>query len=219
MVSAIGTLQVNLTVTVVTAVVGLFGSTAIAAYGIASRIEYVLIPLLFGLGTGIVTMVGINVGANQHERARRVAWTGAAIAFGATEIIGLLAAAFPGAWLRLFTQDAEVLALGTLYLHRMAPAYGAIGLIMALYFAGQGMKRVMWPVLAGTLRMIVAALIGWLAVVQFGAALSTLFVIVALGAVAAALVVAIAQFAGGNPRASATSAAEAQRPGLRVAAE
>ena len=47
--SAIGTVQVNLTVTLVTAAVGRFGAAAIAGYGIASRLDYIQIPLLFGL--------------------------------------------------------------------------------------------------------------------------------------------------------------------------
>jgi putative MATE family efflux protein len=200
--SAIGTLQVNLTVTFVTAVAGRFGAAAIAGYGIASRLDYVQIPLLFGLGTAIVTMVGVNVGANQSGRARRIAWIGGAIAFGTTEAIGLLAAIFPRAWLGLFSQEPEVLSLGTLYLHSMAPVYGAVGLSMALYFASQGMKRVLWPVLAGTVRMIVAALFGWLAVVQFGAGLSTLFLIVALAAVLSAVIVTVAILAGAWGRSS-----------------
>jgi Na+-driven multidrug efflux pump len=194
--STIGTLQVNLTVTFVTAIVGRFGAAAIAGYGIASRLDYVQIPLLFGLGTAIVTMVGINVGADQVARARRIAWIGGAIAFGITEAIGLLVAIFPQAWLGLFTHAPDVLALGTLYLQRVAPVYGAVGLSMALYFASQGMKRMLWPVLAGMVRMVVAALIGWLAVVQFGAGLSTLFLIVALAAVLSAAIVSVAVLAG-----------------------
>ena len=42
-------------------------------------------------------MVGTNFGAGQRARARRVAWTGALIAAGATEAIGLAAAFFPNA--------------------------------------------------------------------------------------------------------------------------
>lgn len=93
--SALGTIQINLTVAFVTGIVGLFGSDAIAGYGIASRLDYMQIPLLFGLGTAVVTMVGINVGAGQIERARRIAWTGAVIAAGFTELIGIAAAIFP----------------------------------------------------------------------------------------------------------------------------
>src|SRR5260370_30738304 len=125
-----------------------------------SGLGYVQIGLLFGLGTGPGAVGGINGGAGQMARARSIAWTGAAIAFAMTETIGLLAAIFPHAWLGLFSNQPEVLAHGTLYLRTVAPFYGAIGIGMALYFASQGARRVMAPLLAGTARMIVAALIG-----------------------------------------------------------
>ena len=75
--SAVGTAQFNLTVLLVTGAVGVFGADALAGYGIASRLDYLLIPLLFGLGTAVVTMVGTNVGAGAVARARRIAWAGA----------------------------------------------------------------------------------------------------------------------------------------------
>lgn len=68
--------------------------------------------------------------------------------------------------------------------------------------ASQGVKRVLWPVLAGTVRLIVAAVIGWLAVVQFGAGLSTLFLIVALAAALSAAIAAAAILAGAWGRGS-----------------
>ena len=55
----------NLTVILVTGAVGLFGTTALAAYGISSRLDYVMIPILFGLCTATLTMVGVNIGAGQ----------------------------------------------------------------------------------------------------------------------------------------------------------
>jgi putative MATE family efflux protein len=194
--SAIGTVQVNLTVAFVTAAVGRFGADAIAGYGIASRLDYLQIPLIFGLGTAMVTMVGHNIGAGQMARARRVAWIGAALAFGMTEVIGLAAAIFPQGWIGLFSDDPQVLAMGTLYLRTVAPVYGAVGLGLALYFASQGAKRVLFPVLAGTVRMIVAAFVGWSAVVWFGAGLSTLFQITALAAVSYGVLTAIAMIGG-----------------------
>jgi putative MATE family efflux protein len=194
--SAIGTVQVNLTVTLVTAAVGRFGADAIAGYGIASRLDYIQIPLIFGLGTALVTMVGHNIGAGQSARARSIAWIGAAIAFGMTETIGLAAAIFPQAWIGLFSDEPEVMAMGTLYLRTVAPVYGAVGLGLALYFASQGAKRVLFPVLAGTVRMIVAAFIGWAAVIWFGAGLSTLFQITALAAVSYGFLTAVVMMGG-----------------------
>jgi MATE family, multidrug efflux pump len=143
-----------------------------------------------------VTMVGINIGAEQMARARRIAWIGAALAFGMTEFIGLAAAIFPHAWLGLFSDEPQVLALGTLYLRNVAPVYGPIGLAMALYFASQGAKRVLLPVLAGTVRMIIAAFIGWSVVIWFDAGLSTLFQIVALAAVSYGVLTATAVLGG-----------------------
>jgi putative MATE family efflux protein len=196
--SAIGTIQVNLTVAFVTAAVGRFGADAIAGYGIASRLEYIQIPLLFGLGTAVVTMVGINIGAEQLARARRIAWIGAALAFGVTEFIGLAVTVFPHAWLGLFSDEPRVLALGTLYLRNVAPFYGAIGLALVLYFASQGAQRVLFPVLAGTVRMVIAAFIGWAAVVWLGASLATLFQIIALAAVTYGVLTAVAVMLGGG---------------------
>ncbi|EPR23218.1 hypothetical protein L905_08510 [Agrobacterium sp. TS43] len=190
--SAVGTIQVNLTVTFVTAAVGHFGADAIAGFGIASRLDYLQIPIIFGLGTAIVTMVGINIGAGQIERARRVAWVGAGIAFGITQTIGILATLFPMTWMRLFTADPDVQQLGSQYLQIVAPAYGAVGLGLALYFASQGLKRVLLPVLAGTVRMILAAFVGWASVIWFQASLNSLFQIVAVAAIAYGALTALA---------------------------
>lgn len=210
--SAIGTVQVNLTVTLVTAAVGRFGADAIAGYGIASRLDYIQIPLIFGLGTALVTMVGHNIGAGQPARARRIAWTGAAIAFGMTEAIGLAATLCPQAWIGLFSDEPQVLAMGTLYLRTVAPVYGAVGLGLALYFASQGAKRVLFPVLAGTVRMIVAAVIGWAAVIWFGAGLSTLFQITALAALSYGLLTAAAMMGGAWGRHHASHPPVRRRP-------
>jgi hypothetical protein len=112
-------------------------------------------------------------------RARRIAWTGALVSAAATEAIGLFVALFPKAWLGLFTCDAQVLAAGASYLHVVAPFYGAVGLGFLLYFVSQGAGRVMFPFFAGTVRPVVAAGIGWLAVAALGAGPLTLFAIVA----------------------------------------
>ncbi|OWV87602.1 MATE family efflux transporter [Rhizobium sp. R635] len=181
--SAIGTIQVNLSVVFVTAAVGHFGIDALAGYGIASRLDYLQIPVIFGVGTAIVTMVGLNIGAGQVERARRVAWLGAALAFGFSAVVGIVATAWPWVWMRLFTGSVEVVAQGSLYLTTVAPFYPVVAFGLALYFASQGAKRVLLPVLAGTMRMVIAAFIGWATVEWMGADLPTLYAIVALSAI------------------------------------
>jgi putative MATE family efflux protein len=205
--SALGTIQSNLTVVLVTGAVGLFGTDAIAGYGIASRLDYILVPLLFAFGSAVLTMVGANMGAGQVARAERIAWRGGFIAAGVTEAIGLAAALFPHAWLSLFSTDAKVIETGTLYLQLVAPCYGAFGLGMLLYFAGQGAGRVLWPVLAGTARMIVAAIGGWLAIKTLGADLRGLFAIIAASSLAFGVITATALRLQGWGRATAPAGA------------
>jgi Na+-driven multidrug efflux pump len=181
---SVNTMLTNLTVVLITGLVGPFGTLALAGYGMGARLEYLQIPLVFGMGTALVAMVGTNVGAGQIARAERVAWTGAGIAAGVTASIGLLAAAFPRLWLGLFTADPQAQAVGVTYLLIVGPFYGFFGLGLALYFAAQGAGRLGWPLTAGFLRLTVAAAGGWLAGYWFGWGLPGIF-----GAMAAALMV------------------------------
>src|SRR5262249_53932251 len=192
-VAALITVQTNLTIAIATGLVGRFGPAAIAGYGTGSRLEYLLIPLVFGLGGPLVALVGTNIGAGRRERALRAAWIGAAIAAGPCEPIGLCAAIFPLAWLSLFGSDPAMLEAGTRYLHCVGPVYGLFGLGMGLYFASQGAGRLKWPWLANMARLVIAAAGGWLAL-RFGGDLSGIFVAlaVALGAVGVVNATAVA---------------------------
>ena len=182
-VAALITVQTNLTIAIATGFVGRFGPAAIAGYGTGSRLEYLLVPLVFGLGGPLVAMVGTNIGAGRRDRALRAAWIGAGIAAGLTEIIGLCAAAVPHAWLSLFDTDPAMLDAGSRYLRVVGPFYGLFGLGMALYFASQGAGRLAWPLLANLTRLLIAAGGGWLALRWSG---DVSYVFVALSAALAA---------------------------------
>ena len=81
-VGTISTLQTTLTVALTTALVGTAaGPDGVAGYGTGSRLEYLLIPVVFGLGAPMVALVGTNIGAGQRARALRIALTGGSIAF------------------------------------------------------------------------------------------------------------------------------------------
>ena len=175
--SSIVSLSTNISIAVATGLAGLVGPAAVAGYGTGARIEYLLVPLVFGLGAPVAAMVGTCIGAGRNDRALRVAWIGAAIAFSLTEAIGLAAACFPSAWLSLFGSDPQMLETGSLYLRIVGPAYGFFGGGLALYFASQGAGRVGWAMTAAVLRVIIAAAGGWLAVTIFGS--TGLFVVIA----------------------------------------
>src|SRR5258708_1834959 len=124
-VASVTTSQTIFTVSLTTPLVGAAaGPGAIAGYGTGGRLEFLLVPLVFGLGAPLVALVGTNIGAGQTARALRIAMTGAAVAFGLTETLGLVAAIWPQAWLGLFGDDPTMLATGPVYLQIVRPAYG-----------------------------------------------------------------------------------------------
>ncbi len=192
--AAITTAFSNLTVIIVTSAVGFFGINAIAGYGNAARLDYVLIPILFGLATAVLTMVGINMGAGNAARAKRIGWVGGFIGAALTGLIGLLAAIFPDSWLHLFSHDADVLAPAYIYLKTVAPIYFAYGLGFVLMFAVQGTGHGLWGFMASALRMVIAAGVGWVAVAKFDANMQTLSWIVAASYAAFCLVTVASMF-------------------------
>ena len=76
-----------------------------------------------------------------------------------------------------------MIATGSAYLRFVGPAYGFFGLGLALYFASQGAGRLMWPLLGGFARLVIAVGGGWLALDMTG---SLPFVFVMLGVALAA---------------------------------
>ena len=137
-------------------------------------------------------MVGINIGAGYVARAKQIAWVSVALGVGLTETIGLLVALSPLSWLHLFSHDPHVLAPAIIYLHIVAPAYGLLGSGFVISFAMQGAGHVLWPYVGSTLRMIIAAGFGLIAVKFLGAGMLGLATIVAASLGAYMLVTAVA---------------------------
>lgn len=139
-----------------------FGVDALAGFGIGIRLELLLVPIAFAIGVACVPMVGMAIGADRVERARRVAWMGALLAAGLIGAIGIGIAIEPTLWGRLFTTNPAVLEAAGDYLEIAGFGFPAYGLGLCLYFASQGSGRILGPVLAGTARLAVVVAGGYL---------------------------------------------------------
>lgn len=180
----------NLSIATATALVGTFGTAALAGYGLAARLEYVMVPIAFGFGTALTTLVATNMGAGQRGRALRAAWVGGFTVAGITGLIGIAAAFAPGLWMDRFTGTADVIAFGADYLRIVGGCYGFFGLGLALFFASQGAGRMFWPLAGSLARLLIVAGGGWLAVRAAGAGPTVLFVVIAASFAAYALTIA-----------------------------
>ena len=184
----------NLSVVLLTGIAGHLGREVAIGYAMGARLEYILIPLAFGFGTAIVAMVGTNWGAKQYRRAREIAWTGGATVAAACATIGLFVALFPDLWMGLFSNDPEIVRLGTWYLRIVGPIYGLYGLGMALYFATQGFGSVIWTVTANAVRLLASAGCALIAIYWLDLGAIGFFVAIAGGFCAYAALTAVAMF-------------------------
>ncbi len=156
-------LQSVLAVLVVTGLVARLGIAPLAGYSIGQRLEFLLIPIAFGIGVASVPMVGMAMGAGNVARARKVAWTAGILSAINLAVVGAVVTAFPHWWAGMFSSDPAVLDAAYQYLRLAGPAFGFFGLGLTLYFASQGSGKVLGPVLASTLRLVVVAAVGaWL---------------------------------------------------------
>lgn len=174
----------NLTAMLVTGLVGRFGVAALAGYGIGVRLEFMLVPLAFGVGSGLTTLVGVAAGANDWRRAVHAAWIGSLAAGLGIGIFGWIVALVPEGWARLFTSDPDVVAATAAYITHVAPFYCLFGIGMTLSFASQGAGRMKAPFAAGITRLLVATTGGWFAIDQLGWGLQGVFAAIAVGMIA-----------------------------------
>jgi Na+-driven multidrug efflux pump len=181
----------NLTLAALTGYASALGATALAGFGAAVRLEYLMYPLVFGLGAAVLAMVGTNIGARQFSRAVRIAWTAAALSAGVTVGIGLFVIAWPNAWTGLFSSSPAVQIMAASYLCIVAVAYPFIGL-NTLTAAFQAMGQTLWPLIGVASRALVVAIGGWIVIHAMDAGLVGLAVVTAAGLITAGAIIAVA---------------------------
>ena len=171
----------NLTTIMVTAQLKTYGTVAVAAYGISARLEFMMIPLSFGIGAALTSLVGGAAGAGNWPRARRTAWLGGVLAFLVTGLFGVITAWSPLAFVSLFTPDPAVAKIAAAALAVIGPAFGGFGLGMAMYFAAMGAHRMGWPIVAALSRFGLAVGGGYVLANILGLGMQGHFIGVALG--------------------------------------
>ena len=164
------------TILVLTGLVGTFGTEALAGYGIGSRVEFLMIPLIFGIGTAMTSIVGANIGAKEIIRAEKVGIYGGSTAGIVSVFIGLTLALFPESWIQFFTNDPKAFEVTKQYIQLVGPFYIFQGVGLSLYFASQGANAMKWPTIATIIRFLVASVGGAVSVYWLGLGIESIFI-------------------------------------------
>lgn len=121
--------------TIMTVLVTVFGTTAVAAYGVGSNVLMVVIIPALGLSLAVAAFVGQNIGAGRMDRAVAAVKIGSMISFGVLSIIGCITFVTAPYIVNFFitSGSADVVALAVQYVHVMAFMFGFIGLQMVFF--------------------------------------------------------------------------------------
>ena len=103
--------SVSVVITVYNHILGGFGAQAVATFGIIFRLNGVVIFILFGIGHGVLPMVGFNYGAGLFERLRQTVRTAVKWSLAVAGVSILLALLFTEPLIAIFTDDQSLLAI------------------------------------------------------------------------------------------------------------
>ncbi|MEN6473254.1 MAG: MATE family efflux transporter [Syntrophaceae bacterium] len=154
--ASLNMLTVGLGIFVIIAFISPFGKAAVAAYGIAVRIEQIVLLPAIGLSVATLTLVAHSNGARLFGRIRQTLRAvlvsgGICMALG-----GLVILLLAETCMRIFSADAEVIRIGATYLRIDALALYAYVILSVHVATLQGIKKPGFAVLIGLLRQIIA---------------------------------------------------------------
>jgi putative MATE family efflux protein len=107
-------------------ILSIYGSHAVAAYGLGGRVDMLIILPFVGISTALLSLVGMYYGASRGDLVNRIASYAITRTLLASVVFGCLVFLFPGIFLRVFTGDDSVIPIGKEYLRYIVFAYPMI---------------------------------------------------------------------------------------------
>ncbi len=148
--------SVALGIFLITWFVSRFSSEGVAAYGIAVRIEQIVLLPTIGLNIAVLALTGQNNGARRYDRIRQAINTSMAWGIAMMAAGGILLLLLGRPLMDFFTEDPEVVDIGSGYLRVAAITLCAYVVLFQTVFMLQGLKRPMFALWLGLIRQLAA---------------------------------------------------------------
>lgn len=145
-----------------TIMVGRLGATELAAVGLGNQIYFLLLILLFGIGSGSGVFTAQYWGKSDIGGIRRTAGLALTLGLSASLVFMVISIAAPRFVLGLYSRDPAVLDLGAVYLRIAAWSYPALAASFIFSMALRGVERVRLPLVATLISLSTNVLLNWI---------------------------------------------------------
>lgn len=143
--ASLSTVTNYLGLVVLTSVVARLGTAHLAAYGLCTRFDFLLLSFAYGFAAAVLTLVGLATGARRPDLARVYVRHAGACIVGLVSVPAVVLWVAPRLWIGIFSADPDVHAVGASYLRIVGPTYPFVAVSMVLAFAFQGIGRATVP--------------------------------------------------------------------------
>jgi len=140
---------------VITAMIARFGPEAVAGFGVASRIESLVLVLYYALSAVIGPFVGQNLSAGKEGRVQLSLRLCAAFCVSSGLVVAVLLALLSGFLPTLFSDNEAVMSVTRMFLWIAPISYGAYGIVMVVNAAFNGLGNPMPGVIISVTRILV----------------------------------------------------------------
>ena len=140
---------------VITAMIARYGADAVAGFGVASRIESLVLVVYYALSAIIGPFVGQNLSAGREDRILRALKLCTLFCLGSGLLIAAILAILAGVLPTMFSDSDAVVGVASLFLWVAPIGYGAYGIVMVVNAAFNGLGKPLPGVIVSLMRTIV----------------------------------------------------------------
>lgn len=140
-----------------------FGSTTVAAFTAATKVEQLVVQPGIAIGMTMATYAAQNLGARRIDRVRQGARQSAWITIVTNALSSVIVIFLGGYIVQLFIPSAnvEALPISMEYLKITAIFYPVLGLLFLYRFALQGLGNTVVPMFAGVMELVMRTIVAF----------------------------------------------------------
>jgi putative MATE family efflux protein len=135
-----------------------FGTVALAAHSLISRIEMFINTPNMGLGGGAGVLVGQNLGAGQPKQASRSGWMATGLAVGIMIIFSAVLLIWAEKIIGLFNNEPDLVRLGSIFLRIATASYSGMAVVYLMQNCISGSGDTMPPMIISMITLWIVQL-------------------------------------------------------------